>query len=137
MKEDYLKYLTTSDSYMGYPLWTTNPCSENYLLDNFISMATLTVVKPKIKDISFIKKKVPRFNILKDSIPLIVTLPSGIDVEMMDYFKKTSVFTNLTDETTNPNVGLGTTYVWDFDLYNSLRVPKEYLFETLTYDEFH
>lgn len=79
MKEDYLKYLTTSDSYMGYPLWTTNPCSENYLLDNFISMATLTVVKPKIKDISFIKKKVPRFNILKDSIPLIVTLPSGID----------------------------------------------------------
>jgi hypothetical protein len=68
MKEDYLKYLTTSDSYMGYPLWTTNPCSENYLLDNFISMATLTVVKPKIKDISFIKKEITKFKFPKEPI---------------------------------------------------------------------
>jgi gliding motility-associated-like protein len=29
-------------------------------------------------------------------------------------FGTSSVFTNLTDETSNPNVGLGTTYSWDF-----------------------
>jgi len=29
-------------------------------------------------------------------------------------FGTSSVFTNLTDETSNPNVGAGTTYVWDF-----------------------
>ena len=76
-------------------IWSSNPCGE------------IILHKP---DISFIKKKVPRFNILKDSIPLIVTSPSGIDVDM-DYFKKR--------------------------LYASLRTPKGYLFETLTYDEFH
>jgi hypothetical protein len=59
-------------------------------------------------DISFIKKKVPRFNMLKAHH---VFHHGEIDVEMMDYFKK--------------------------NLYDSLRVPKEYLFETLTYDEFH
>ena len=63
MNEDYLKYLTTSDSYMGYPLWTTNPCSENYLLDSFLS-----TVKPKRKDISFIKKEIPKFKFPKEPI---------------------------------------------------------------------
>ncbi|HRG01658.1 MAG TPA: PKD domain-containing protein [Bacteroidia bacterium] len=29
-------------------------------------------------------------------------------------FGTSSLFTNLTDETTNPNVGVGTTYTWDF-----------------------
>lgn len=105
MKEKYLINIFNSYEYDNgvasklLTLWNSNPCGE------------IILHKP---DISFIKKKVPRFNILKDSIPLIVTLPSGIDVEMMiemDYFKK--------------------------NLYDSLRVPKEYLFETLTYDEFH
>lgn len=108
MKEDYLKYLTTSDSYMGYPLWTTNPCSENYLLDihhlwfndddyktkgNFIKwnpsvktdydrahifeavldgridvIGFLSTVKPKRKDISFIKKEIPKFKFPKEPI---------------------------------------------------------------------
>lgn len=83
MKEDYLKYLTTSDSYMGYPLWTTNPCSENYLLDNFISMATFTVVKPKIKDISFIKKEIPKFKFPKE--PISISLGNvGWAIQWMD-----------------------------------------------------
>jgi hypothetical protein len=62
MNEDYLRYLTISGITMNYPLWTTNPCSEIYL-DSLL-------VKPKRKDISFIKKEIPKFQFPKEPIIL-------------------------------------------------------------------
>jgi gliding motility-associated-like protein len=56
-------------------------------------------------------------NTCKDTIKLAVdvwghTIPNFTPDKVC--FGTASVFTNLTDETTNPNVGSGTTYVWDF-----------------------
>lgn len=56
-------------------------------------------------------------NTCKDTIKLAVdvwghTIPNFTPDKVC--FGTASLFTNLTDETTNPNVGTGTTYVWDF-----------------------
>jgi gliding motility-associated-like protein len=56
-------------------------------------------------------------NTCKDTIALAVdvwghTIPNFTPDKVC--FGTASLFTNLTDETTNPNVGLGSTYVWDF-----------------------
>lgn len=85
MNEDYLRYLTTSDSYMGYPLWTTNPCSENYLdsMGPSILLSSL-LVKPKRKDVSFIKKEIPKFKFPKE--PMTISFDNVSD-EDMEYFR--------------------------------------------------
>jgi hypothetical protein len=60
MNEDYLRYLTISGITMNYPLWTT-------IGEPFYNDADL-VIPVKRKDISFIKKEIPKFQFPKEPI---------------------------------------------------------------------
>ncbi len=74
--EDYLRYLMISGTTMNYPLWTT-------IGEPFYNDADL-VIPVKRKDISFIKKEVPKFKFPKE--PISISLGNVSD-EDMEYFR--------------------------------------------------
>ena len=107
MNEDYLRYLTISGITMNYPLWTT-------IGEPFYNDADL-VIPVKRKDISFIKKEIPKFQFPKE--PIIswgglnqsagsslgnVSDEDMLYERMMSSFKIPSWFRNLIKENSDP-----------------------------------
>jgi len=78
MNENYLNYiLTASGMTMNYPLWTT-------IGETFYNDADL-VIPVKRKEVSFIKKKIPKFEF--QSIPKVLTVNLE-NIEDVEYFKE-------------------------------------------------